>query len=84
MESTDNKITLIDEETLRNRIYVICDQKVMLDVDLARIYGYDTKIFNRQVKRNIERFPLDFRFQLTQEELDGLRCQNELNPKSCT
>lgn len=87
MESTDNEMVLIDEETIRNRIYVIRDQKIMLDFDLAKIFGYDTKILNRQVKRNIDRFPLDFRFQLTQEEVDGLRCQNgtaNISPKART
>ena len=48
----------------------------MLDVDLAEIYGYETKYFNRQIKNNIERFDEDFRFQLTDEEVANLRCKN--------
>lgn len=59
----------------------------MLDSDLADIYGYEVKYLNRQVKRNIERFPEDFMFQLSKEELNDLRCQNvtaNINSKSRT
>ena len=59
MESTDN---------LRNFIYTVRGVKVMLDADLAKIYGYTTKAFNQQVKNNIEKFDTDFRFQLTKDE----------------
>ena len=48
----------------------------MLDMDLAKIYGYSTKDFNRQVKNNIEKFEQDFMFQLTDEECEILRCKN--------
>ena len=69
-------IILINEETLQERIYVIRGQKVMLDADLAELYGYETKLFNRQVSRNIEKFEgEDFMFQLTSEETEILRCQ---------
>ena len=68
---------IIDEEILKNKIYFVRGKNVMLDSDLARIYGYTTKDFNRQVKNNIERFDNDFRFQLTKEEYyDILRCKN--------
>ena len=50
--------------------------QVMLDKDLAELYGYETKNLNKQVKRNIERFPEDFMFQLNLDELNILRCQN--------
>ena len=72
------EIVLINEETIQSKIYYIRGQKVMLDVDLAEIYGYETKNFNRQVKNNLEKFEgADFMFQLTDEELDGLlRCKN--------
>ena len=60
--------SLIDESFLKSRIYSIRGLKVMLDADLAEIYGYSTKDFNRQVKNNIEKFDDDFRFQLTKEE----------------
>lgn len=59
---------LIDESLLKSRIYTIRGVKVMIDADLAEIYGYSTKRFNEQVKCNIERFDEDFRFQLTREE----------------
>ena len=49
-------IILINEETIQNKIYVVRGQKVMLDVDLAEIYGYETKNFNRQVKNNCQKF----------------------------
>ena len=56
-------------------IRTIRDQKVILDRDLARIYGVPAKRLNEQVKRNLERFPPDFMFQLTAEEFDSLRSQ---------
>ena len=59
---------LIDETLLKSRIYTIRGVKVMLDADLAEIYGYSTKAFNQQVKNNIEKFDDDFRFQLTRTE----------------
>jgi hypothetical protein len=62
------EFSLIDENLLKSRIYTIRGVKVMLDADLAEIYGYSTKRFNEQVKCNIERFDEDFRFQLTRDE----------------
>ena len=66
-----NEITIIEltQENIESMIYTIRGQKVMLDFDLARIYGYETKRFNEQVKNNIERFPLDFMFKLTKSEV---------------
>ncbi len=61
--------SLIDENLLKSRIYTIRGAKVMLDADLAEIYGYSTKAFNQQVKNNIERFADDFRFQLSDAEI---------------
>lgn len=72
------EFSLIDENLLKSRIYTIRGVKVMLDADLAEIYGYETRFFNRQVKNNIERFAEDFRFQLTEEEMQILMC------KKCT
>ena len=69
------EISLYDTEKLKDKIYTIRGQQVMLDVDLAEIYGYETKYFNRQIKNNIERFDEDFRFQLTDEEVANLRCK---------
>lgn len=63
-------IILINEETLQERIYVIRGQKVMLDADLAELYGYETKAFNRQVKNNLAKFDgEEFMFKLTWDEL---------------
>ena len=66
------EIMLIDEQSLKKRIYTIRDQQVMLDFDLAEVYGYETRYLNLQVKRNLNRFPVDFMFQLTPEEYDNL------------
>ena len=70
-------IVVIDEATIKSKIYYIRNQKVMLDFELAEIYGYSTKRFNEQVKRNNEKFDDDFMFQLTDEEVSELsRSQN--------
>ena len=67
----------LNGETIESMIYGIRGVKVMLDFELAKIYGYETKRFNEQVKRNIEKFPDDFRFQLSKTELNDLmRSQN--------
>ena len=72
-----NEIVVIDEESIKDKIYYIRGKQVILDSDLAKIYGYSTKDFNRQVKNNIERFDDDFRFQLTSEEIKNCsRCKN--------
>jgi hypothetical protein len=65
---------LIPRERIERCIYLIRGQKVMLDNDLADLYGVETKALNRAVKRNLERFPEDFMFQLTPEEAENLRC----------
>lgn len=62
-------------QEINSKIYEIRDMKVMLDSDLAFLYGVETKVFNQAVKRNIERFPSDFMFQLTTEEEKSLRSQ---------
>ena len=63
-------------EDIHNRVYVIRGQQVMLDTDLAQIYGYEVKRLNQQVKRNSARFPQDFMFQLEKHEVETLRSQN--------
>ena len=68
----ENKLVIIDEKTLESKIYIIRGQKVMLDFELAEIYGYETASFNQQIKRNIERFDADFRFQLTKKEYETI------------
>ena len=60
---------LIPVETIENRIYLIRGQKVMLDKDLANLYGAKTKVLNQAVKRNLSRFPEDFMFSLTRSEI---------------
>src|SRR5205085_11184272 len=60
---------------IERRIYLIRGKKVMIDSDLAELYGVPTKVFNQAVKRNIERFPNDFMFQLNKVETDSLRSQ---------
>ena len=66
----------VNAEYLKGFIYYVRGVRVMLDMDLAKIYGYSTKDFNRQVKNNIEKFEQDFMFQLTDEECEILRCKN--------
>ncbi|MEA5115776.1 MAG: ORF6N domain-containing protein [Geobacteraceae bacterium] len=62
-------------EVIKGKIYLIRGQKVLLDSDLAVLYGIETKNLNRVVKRNLSRFPQDFMFQLTSDESKGLRFQ---------
>ena len=62
-------------QVIQSKIYEIRGQKVMLDRDLAEMYGVQTKVLNQAVKRNIERFPEDFMFQLTNEETQNWRLQ---------
>ena len=70
------EVPIVDDTNIGDYIYEIRGQKVMLDFDLAVIYGYKTKNFNRQVKNNINKFPDDFKFQLTSDELfDLARCK---------
>ena len=63
----------IPAERIERSIFLIRGQKVMLDADLAELYGVETKAFNQAVRRNIGRFPQDFMFQLTAKEFEGLR-----------
>ena len=76
MNKTKEEIIIVDERSIKDKIYVIRGQKVMLDSDLAEIYGYTTKRFNEQVKNNIEKFDDDFMFQLNDEELKKLWSKN--------
>lgn len=68
-------IDLIPQETIESKILLLREKKVMLDKDLAKLYGVTTGNLNKAVKRNIERFPDDFMFQLTKTEVDSLRFQ---------
>ena len=67
--------SLLSEETIADKIYFIRNQKVMLDRDLAILYGIETKVLNQAVKRNMSRFPEDFMFQLTEIEFQNLKSQ---------
>jgi len=66
---------LVTVERIANKIYLIRDKKVMLDRDLAELYGVETKVLKQAVRRNIERFPEDFMFELIKSEFKNLRSQ---------
>ena len=74
MIKTDGR-SVVTAERIENAILFIRGHKVMLDRDLAKLYGVSTKVFNQSVKRNMERFPPDFMFRLTLEENEVLRSQ---------
>ncbi|MDB5146198.1 MAG: DNA-binding protein [Mucilaginibacter sp.] len=76
-----SKSIIITEETVINKIYLIRDKKVMIDRDLAEMYGVETRILNQAVKRNEKRFPDDFMFQLTIQELEDWKSQNVMSNK---
>ena len=63
------------EEFIAGKIFIIRKQKVMIDADLAELYGVETKVLKRQVRRNIERFPEDFMFEINMDEFESLRSQ---------
>ena len=75
MKQNAKIINKLDTSDLKKKVYLLRDVQVMLDFDLAEIYGYDTKTLNQQVKRNLTRFPEDFMFQLNHSEWDTLRSQ---------
>jgi len=74
-QMTSKEILFPEPGQLASRIYFIRGEQVMLDVDLAILYGTSTKRLNEQLKRNLERFPKDFAFQLTEQEFERLRSQ---------
>ncbi len=71
MAKSVKKITIVDE-IIVNKIYYIRKQKIMLDRDLAELYGVDARRLREQVKRNIDRFPANFMFRLTAKEVDAM------------
>ena len=73
-EKEGNKL-ILPNEIIERKIYIIRGQKVMIDSDLAELYGVETRRLNEQVKRNIKRFPDDFMFQLTEIEFENLKSQ---------
>ena len=68
-------MSLIPQDHIEKSILVICGHRVLLDSDLVRIYGVTTKYLNQQVRRNLDRFPIDFMFQLSELEEESLRSQ---------
>jgi hypothetical protein len=72
----------IQPTDIQNKIYVIRDQRVMIDRDLAEMYGVETRVLNQTVKRNMERFPEDFMFQLTESEWQNMSSQFVMTSKS--
>ena len=78
LDEQDGGLPIMDENIIRDKIYFIRGVRVMLDFDLAELYGYETKNFNRQVKNNAGKFEgEDFMFQLSNKEIEELsRCKN--------
>jgi hypothetical protein len=76
-----NVSVAIAQETIISKIYLIRGKKVMLDRDLAELYGVETRVLNQAVRRNERRFPDDFMFQLTMNELEDWKSQNVISNK---
>ena len=68
---------LVPVEVIASKIYIVRGIKVMLDRDLAELYGVETRVLKQAVRRNIDRFPADFMFELTKDELNNLRSHIE-------
>lgn len=77
----DLNVVKYEENNIKNLIYTIRGKQVMLDSDVAKLYNYKTKSLNLAVKRNIERFPEEFCFQLNEKELENLRFQFETSKR---
>ena len=80
----DNELINAEPENIKTLIYTIRGKQVMLDSDVAMLYNYETKRINETMKRNIERFPKDFCFQLNEKELRNLRSQIATSNKDNT
>ena len=74
-QAIEQSVSLVPVEIIQNKIYLIRGRKVMLDRDLAELYGFTTGNLNKAVKRNVERFPSDFMYVLSKEESDSLSFQ---------
>src|SRR3990167_114000 len=79
MKLAKKQLSLIPTERVISKIFLIREKKVMIDKDLAELYGVETKSLNRAVKRNIDRFPVDFMFQLNQKEFENWKDQFEFS-----
>ena len=75
MKESEEEFKLLSEDLILSKIYIIRNERVMLDRDLAELYGVETKYLKRQVRRNSLRFPKDFMFELTEKELRIWRSQ---------
>ena len=75
-DKNSNETSLISLDLVERKIYVVRGQKAMLDSDSATLYGVETRVLNQAVKRNNQRFPEDFMFQLTKEEFENLKSQS--------
>jgi len=80
----DNSIIIAEDKNIQNMIYTFRGKQVMVDSDLAKLYQVETRVFNQAVKRNLNRFPEYFRFQLTEEEFKNLRSQIVISSESNT
>ena len=78
----ENEMPIVNQEEIKNLIYTVRGKQVMLDSDVANLYHYKTKVLNLTVRRNIERFPEEFFFQITEDELESLRFQFETSNKN--
>lgn len=74
--------TLVMEQKILSRIHVLRGEKVMLDRDLAELYGVETRVLKQAVKRNLDRFPKDFMFEMSKKELENWRSQNVTSKES--
>jgi hypothetical protein len=82
LDKVSNKTTIaLSEELILNKIYLIRGQKVMIDRDLAEMYGVETRVLNQAIRRNQKRFPSDFMFLMTSEELMNWKSQNVISKK---
>ncbi len=76
MAKTIKKAILLADEVIMNRIYLVRGQKVMIDRDLAELYGVETRVLKQAVRRNTHRFPEDFMFEMNKKEFENWRSQN--------
>ena len=81
MENLDTNPEVFPDHLVLSKIFIIRDYKVMIDRDLAELYGVETRTLNQAVKRNLQRFPEDFMFQMTSEELENWKSQIVISNK---
>lgn len=81
VKKNSESVKLIHHKTIANKIFLIRDKKVLLDKDLAMLYRVETRVLNQAVKRNIERFPADFMFQLSKQEMENWMSQIVISNK---